>query len=73
MKKGAGYYVAMILALVGVMAILAFGFMNTIKLGWAMIAGTTEDKAALKTLDDAATAIAAKDPTKTVTLTIATK
>lgn len=64
------YYLLLALAILGVLGGLAIGFMNAAKLGWQALAGSAEDKAKLKLLDDAATAIANKDATKKVDITI---
>lgn len=64
MKKGsAAFYVVLALALLGVLAAIAYGFSNTFTAGWKMISGTADEKANLKTLDDTITAVL--DPTKT--------
>lgn len=70
MKKGAGYYIIIILAVLGVLAGLAFGFMNSAKLGWRYFMGSEDEKKQLKALDDAATALANKDPKKKVEIVV---
>jgi len=70
MKKGAAYYIVLALALLGVLAGLAFGFMNSAKLGWRYFMGTEEEKKQLKALDEAATALANKDKTKKVDIVV---
>lgn len=70
MKNKGMYYLLLALAILGVLGGLAIGFMNSFKLGWQALAGSSEDKAKLKLLDDAATAIANKDATKKVDITI---
>lgn len=71
MKKGSPImYLLLFLALVGILATFGVGLMNSIKLGWLNLTGTSDDKARIKALDDAATAIASQDKTKTVTITV---
>lgn len=70
MKKGPAFYIFAALAIIGLMAGLAFGFMNSVKLGWRYLMGTPEEKKALTLLDDAATALANKDPKKSVTISV---
>lgn len=69
-SKSATFWILLILAIVGVLAGLGFGFMNSVKAGWASLTGDAPTKAQLKTLDDATTAILNQDKTKNVTITI---